>query len=275
MSELQSQDEHFEEVESEEVEQADVEEQDNDADLATDSEPEHEENTEDDVEKSNKVNQEAINKVINRKHYEAQEAKRQAEEYKRQLEQYQQQQTSQAPQVPPRPDPFDDDYDTKMANYEQAVAAKGRYEYEQQLRQQQQWEQTQRQQQEQQAKMQEGLTKYVEVGKKAGMSVEEMTQAGQMVESYGLTVDLQNYLLTDDDGPLIVKHLAANPVLTAELSNMTPYQAAIYLERSVRPQALKLKPKTTAAPNPAKRVQSGNVDPDLGRFKHIGGAKFE
>lgn len=275
MSELQSQDEHFEEVESEEFEQADVEQQDNDADLATDSEPEHEKNTEDDIEKSNTVNQEAINKVINRKHYEAQEAKRQAEEYKRQLEQYQQQQTSQAPQVPERPDPFDDDYDAKMANYEQAVAAKGRYDYEQQLKQQQQLEQNQRQQQEQQAKMREGLTKYVETGKKAGMSVEEMTQAGQMVESYGLTVDLQNYLLTDDDGPLIVKHLAANPVLTSELSNMTPYQAAIYLERSVRPQALKLKPKTTAAPNPAKRVTSGNVDPELGRFKHIGGAKFE
>lgn len=267
MSELQN-DDYIEQTELESNEEVAEVEDDQPSELAPDSEPQHEENS---VEPEQNFNQEAVNKVINRKHYEAQEAKRKAKELERKLAQYEAQ-TSQAPLIPQKPDPFDDDYDAKMVQYEQAVIAKARHDANQEVLQRQQQEQQQRQQYEQQQKLQQDLQRYVESGKKAGMSVEEMTQAGQIVDSYGVGVDLQQALIADEDGALIVKHLAANPAMAAELASMTPYQAALHLERAVRPAAKQLKPKTTSAPNPPKRLQGGDVDPELGQYKNVNGS---
>lgn len=258
-------------VEVNESEDAEVEaDEPESSELAPDSEPQHEENSDEP-----KFNQEAVNKVINRKHYEAQEAKRKAEELERKLAQYEQQQQQAAPSVPAKPDPFDDDYDSKMVEYEQAIRQRAQWEYQQQAQQQQQYEQQQRQQQEQQQKLQESVTKFVEGAKANGITQEEIAAAGQVVESYGLNTDLQMHLLADPDGALIVKHLAANPSDVVALSQMSPYQAGVFIEQNLRPAAGRLKPKTTSAPPPNKRVSSGTVDPELGKYKHIGGAKFE
>lgn len=269
MSELQSEEtiDNDEYVEVEENESAEIDSEQS-AELATDSEPQHEENSE---EPKADPNQEAIQKVIDRKHFEAKEAERKAEEYRKQLEQYQNQQPV-APTIPERPDPFDDDYDAKMQHYEQAVAAKGRHDYEQQVRANQQQQEQQRLQAEQQQKLNESLGKYVESGKKAGMSIEEMQQAGQIVDSYGIGAEIQQALIADEDGALIVKHLAANPAAASEIASMSLYQAALHLDRTIRPMAKQLKPKTTSAPAPNKRVQSGSVDPDLGQHKHVNGS---
>ena len=271
MSELQSDEvaiDNDEYVEVEENEVAEVEEQP--SDLAPDSEPQHEENSEEPA-----FNQEAVNKVINRKHYEAQEAKREAEELKQRLQQYEQQGQQAEPQLPSKPDPFDDDYDAKMGQYEQAIERRAQWKYEQQQKQHQQFQAQQQQAQEQQRKLQESAAKYMESAKANGITQEEIVAAGQVVESYGLNTDLQMHLLSDTDGALIVKHLAANPAEIASLTQMSPYQAGIYIEQKLRPAAKQLKPKNSNAPPPNKRVSSGNVDPELGRFKHIGGAKFE
>lgn len=258
-------------VEVDESESAEIEADESESsELATDSEPEHEQNTEE-----AKFNQEAVNKVINRKHYEAQEAKREAEELKQRLQQYEQQNQQMEPRVPEKPDPFDDDYDAKMGQYEQAIAHRERWRYEQHITQQQQQYAQQQAQQEHQRKLQESASKYMETAKANGITKDEVIAAGQVVESYGLNTDLQLHLLNDSDGALIVKHLAANPAEIANLSQMSPYQAGIYIEQNLRPKARQLKPKSSNAPPPNKRVSSGNVDPELGRFKHIGGAKFE
>lgn len=243
------------------------------SELATDNEPQHEQNSEEPETAS--FNQEAVNKVINKKHYEAAEAKRQAEEYKRQLDAIQSQQQSHAPVIPEAPDPYDDDYESKMAEYRTAIEAKGRYDAEQRYLHEQQQMQQQQQQQELMQKQQEAALKYVEAGKKAGMSIEEMTQAGQAVEMYGIGQDLQNALLSDEDGPLIVKHLAANPALASSLSQMQPFEAALYIERTVRSEAKQLKPKSTNAPTPTKRVASNSVSSESGRYGNISGATFE
>lgn len=273
MSELQSEESGIDNindefVEVDENESAEVEDN-QPSDLATDSEPGHEENTEEP-----KFNQEAVNKVINRKHYEAQEAKRQLEEAQRELEKYRQTQ-QQEPALPEKPDPFDDNYDAKMQQYEQAIAQRARYSYEREYTQRQQQEAQQRAQYEQQQKMQESAAKFVESAKLNGITQEELVSAGQTVESYGLNTDLQMHFLTDPDGALMVKHLAANPNDVIALTQMTPYQAGVYIEQNLRAKAKQLKPKNSNAPPPNKRVSSGNVDPDLGKFKHIGGAKFE
>lgn len=243
------------------------------SELATDNEPQHEQNSEEPETAS--FNQEAVNKVINKKHFEAAEAKRQAEEYKRQLDAIQNQQQTHAPVVPEAPDPYDDDYESKMADYRTALEAKGRYDAEQRYLQEQQQIQQQQQQQQAMQQQQEIANKYLEKGRKAGLDVNEMIQAGQTIQNYGLSDELQAAIASDDDGPLIVKHLAANPVLAVELAQMPTYQAAIHLHTKVRPEVQQLKPKSTNAPTPTKRVNSGVVDTELSQLPNIAGGTFE
>ena len=274
MSELQNDEaviDNDEYVEVDEAESAEVEaEEPESSELAADSEPEHEENSDD-----SKFNQEAVNKVINRKHYEAQEARREAEELKQRLQRYEQQSNNAEPQVPQRPDPFDDDYDDKISQYEQAVEKRAQWRYQQESQLRQQYETHQQMQIKQQQQLQESTSKYMESAKTNGITQEEVVSAGQVVESYGLNADLQMHLLNDPDGALIVKHLAANPQEVIALTQMSPYQAGVFIEQKLRPSAQRLKPKNTNAPPPNKRVSSGSVDPELGKYKHIAGAKFE
>ena len=242
------------------------------AELAPASEPEHEEKT-DEAEDSSKVNQEAINKVISKKHFEAKEAERRALAAEQELERLRQAQAV-VPEVPQKPDPYDDDYEYKMLKYEQAITEKAKYDANQQLLRQQQEQQAQQAQYEQQQRLNAQLQEYVERGKEQGMTVEEMTQAGQLVESYGIGVDIQHALLGDKDGALMVKHLAANPVMANQLANMNPFQAAMFIEQNVRPSAQALKPKSSTAKPPPKRVEKTAND-TTGSYRYIGGAKFE
>lgn len=268
MSELQNQ---VEELEPEVDETNEAEIQNESSELAPDSEPQHEQNSEEPNDSN--INQDAINKVINRKHYEAQEAKREAEELRQRLAQYEQQ-SSQAPVVPEKPDQFDDDYDAKFAAYERAVAERAKFDAQQELTRKQEQQALERQQLEQQQKLQQQLATYVENGKAAGLTQEEMVQTINIAESYGINQDIQAALLADADGALIVKHLAANPTVTMELTQMTPYQAALYIERTIRPAAKQLKPKQTTTPPPATRVQTGTVDPELGKYPHAARGTF-
>ena len=108
MSELQN---DF--VESEIIDQPEVENQDIGVDLAPTSEAEHEEQPQAVDEEQQK--QEAINKAINKKHFEAQQAKRELEAANARIQEFEEKQreqmAAQVGNIPPMPDAFDDDYD--------------------------------------------------------------------------------------------------------------------------------------------------------------------
>jgi len=260
-------DEYVEEVENEEVTEANEP-----SDLATDSDEEHEENP---IDSEKQVNQDAINKRISQKHFEAEQAKREAAEYKRKLDEYEAQNRQQAPQVMERPDPFDDDYDTKVAAYEESIKNNVRYEYEQNVQSQY----AQQQQAEQQRKQGEEINKkaqiYTERAKAFGIDTQELQQAGQLVTSYGLSEDVAMHILDDEQGALITKHLAANYNDAEKILSMPPIQAALYIERAIKPKLAALKPRKTNAPPPATKVNGGGGDKDAGKYNYIGNAKFE
>ena len=156
------------------------------------------------------------------------------------------------PEIPPIPDPFDDDYEQKVtkrdealrdaAVYDAVMAAKG---YQ---------EQTQKQQQE--AERQEQLRKDVESysnrAKRAGISEAELQMAGQIV-SPELSESLVTHILTDDKGPLITKYLAANMDELAKVKAMDPMRAAVYLATEIKPKAAG-KP-ATRPPKPTEPVE--------------------
>lgn len=267
MSELQN--DSIEPIQSEESQE--VENLEQGAELAPDSETQHEQKAEADV------NQDAIQKVINKKHFEAKEAERKAAEFQKQLEEYQRKemeaQASRFQSLPEAPDPFEDNYDEKLKSYQQAIYEKAKFDaqneaYQQQTLQQQQLEQAKKAQ-ELQAKAQT----YESRAKELGISKEEVQLTGQTLVNAGLNEDLANAILEDSDGPLMAKYLSANLSDLEVLQSSNPYLAGAKLNE-IKQKANALKPKSSKAPEPATIVKGSTVDTESKRFVHSKGATF-
>jgi len=82
------------------------------------------------------------------------------------------------------------------------------------------------------------------------------------------------HILADSDGPLITKHLAANPQEGYQLASMSPYQVGSFLD-GIKAKASALKPKKTNAPAPAERLTGNGADPEAGKYKNLRGTKYE
>tara|TARA_R110002096_G_scaffold136233_2_gene288666 strand:- start:156 stop:968 length:813 start_codon:yes stop_codon:yes gene_type:complete len=246
------------------------------ADLATDSDEVHEDTPHVDEEA---VKQEAIQKTINKKHFEAKEAERKLKDAEKQILEFQtkerEQYAAKVGTIPDMPDPFDDDYDVKMKQRDEAIIAQANFNQVNQNFQQQQQHQQQQVQAEKQQQLQTQMQAYNTRTKELGISQEELQAAGNTVAQYGISDDLTMAILADSDGPLLTKYLAANPTELSDLSGMNPLQAAMHIERNVRAKATALKPRTTNAPKPSDNLRGKGAKPANDKYKHISGAKFE
>lgn len=268
MSELQND----EVVQDEQVPEV-VENQEIESDLATDSDGQHEQKPVDET-----VNQDAIQKRINAKHFETQQTKRDLDAANKRIEAFEarqrEQEAEQVGNIPPMPDSFDDDFDEKMAAREAQIVKKAQFDASQATLNQQQQFQQQQDAQKKQQEVQAQVQVYATRTKDLGISQDEIQAAGNVVAQYGISDDLTMAILGDSDGPLITKYLAANPVELSSLSAMNPMQAAMHIERNVRSKATDLKPRTTNAPKPASDISSG-ANAKGSTYKNISGAKFE
>lgn len=270
MSELQEN----QEVEQQVVDEPQGEQPSNDgAELAPASEEQHEQNTQQHEELSPNAQ-----KVINKKHWEAKEAERVAAEYKRQLEELkanQQSQQNAEPIVPPMPDAFDDDFESKVLERDKKLMERAQWQHTQTVTQQQQQQHEQQQLQQQQQEVLSKVQTYENKAKEFGIDRNELEQVGNLVSQSGISLDLQMALLDDPDGPLIVKHLASDIQSLDQLTKISPYQAALFIDQKIRPKAVNLKPKTSNAPPPPDNLTGGNFDSDASKYSIVAGAKFE
>ncbi len=244
------------------------------AELAPASGAEHEEG-----QQEAPVDNDKVQKVINKKHWEAKENERKYEDERRQREELElklrELQAPQEPIVPAMPDQFDDDYENRMREREQAIADRARWEEQKAITQHQSQQAENQRMLDEQRQLQDKVKSYTDRAQEFGISQQELAQLGQQVGSYGISDDLTKELLSDPQGPLLVKHFASSPTDLDAVSKMSPFQAANYINENVRPKAQGLKPKTTNTPAPAQQLKAGSADPELGRHKLIGGATFE
>jgi hypothetical protein len=174
--------------------------------------------------------------------------------------------------IPPMPDSFDDDFDAKIKIRDDAIIAKANHTATNNAYLQQQQNQQQQAQQAQQAEFNKSVITYSERATELGIGADELQQAGNVVGNYGLSGDLIKHILSDPDGPLITKHLAANPMEAHELANMSPYAIGSKLD-AIKSSAAALKPKQSNTPAPIDGVKGNGVTPG-DKYKHISGAKF-
>ena len=227
--------------------------EDTDSELA--SEPDEDQEKETDEADEHRINQEKINAVINKKHREKMEALEEAERLRKQLQQYEST-SNNAPEVPELPDPFDDDYDKKLSEYRDSVFKRAKWEAEQEAAQKHEAQRLEQQQREQLEQVSNSLQTYTKRAEEIGISAEELQKYGNDAGQY-LNLDMQLAIVNDEDGALITKYLAQNPLEAQSLSQMNPYQAALHLERGIRPKAQALKPRKSNAPKPPQKVVGG------------------
>ena len=204
---------------------------------------------------------ERFNKRYNKLHFEREEQRRRAEaaeqlnaELQAKLPQ------EQRPSVPDMPDPYDADFGPKMAARDTALRDTAAYDARQTLAAEQQQTEEQQAQATQQAALITRVTTYTERAQKHGINAEQLQVAGQTVAQYGISDELTNFILDDEQGPQITAYLSKNPGELDELSRLTPVQAAVRIATVVKPKASQHS-GLSGAPEPVTGLSGGGAPP--------------
>lgn len=165
--------------------------------------------------------------------------------------------------IPPMPDSFDDNFDEKVRLRDEAIIAQTKHNTQNESYLQQQQNQQLATQQAEQAEFSKKLQSYNDRAVELGIKSDELQVAANVVGNYGLSDDLIKYIVSDSDGPLITKHLAANPMEASELIGMNPFDIGNKLNQ-IKANASALKPKKSNTPDPVEVLQGSSV----GESKH-------
>ena len=197
-------------------------------------------------------------KAINKQHFKFREEQRRNQELQKRIEELEAKtkpQIEESKDIPPIPDSFDDDYEVKIRQREEAIRLNAQAEA---LRNAQEAEriQKERDRQRQELERSEQLnSEFVQRASDLGVNPQALASAQNAVIQYGITPELADTLLKDDLGPLMVQYLEANPLELSDIVNSSPMQAGLLLAE-VKSKSAGLKPKTeTDAPPTSYQYQ--------------------
>lgn len=216
--------------------------------------------TEEKQSKSEDSDQDKVQRAINKQHakYREEERKRiaaenSAKELKEKLEKLEAEKGEIV--IPPMPDAYDEDFEQKAAAREEAIRQQAVRDAQQKViveRQQAADEEAEKAEQE---RINSLVSDYDKHTVTLGLDVEEISKAGKVVVDYGISGEVAEYILSDADGPLITKYLAANPIELDDLRNMTPINAAMKINTSIREAASTMKPQASQTPDPVEILE--------------------
>jgi len=208
--------------------------------------------------------------VFNAKMAEGKRAQRELEAEKQKLANQLQEMQAQLPQnqrpeMPDVPDRYDFDSDEQFNQAKNNFVAKVQEisSFDANANAQAQYNQSLQAQaaQKQQEQIQTTVGGFNDNAKKHGIEAAELNSAINTVNQYGISEDLGLHIMGRNDGPLIAKFLAANPLELDNLNSVTPLQAAVMIETQIASKAAALKPRTTNAPDPLQPLQGGGSTP--------------
>lgn len=167
--------------------------------------------------------------------------------------------TALRPNIPPMPDQYDDNFDELMATRDKAIADGAAFDASAEHSAQATRDREQQQQNDQLGQLQTKVDSYAKRAGDLGISADALRIAGGAVKAHGIDPELAMHIIGDDMGPAITKHLADNPQVLDQVAEMSPMQAAIFIETNVKP-SLSGKPSTNA-PLPAQTIKGGGAPP--------------
>ena len=180
----------------------------------------------------------------------------------------------QAIDVPDFPDEFDDDHDSKLENWKSAVQQQANFNAQRNAAQQSKQAEIEAAQAKANIEYQSNYESYAAKATELGVSQEERVASEQTFMNFQVNGDVEQAIMNDPDGALIIKHLVSNPVDLQNLAGMNPIAAWNHIMTDVKPKASALKPKTSSAPNPSTNISGVGVNLDTGKFPNSEGATF-
>lgn len=181
------------------------------------------------------------------KEREAEEAAARAQELEQKLAEMQ---APQRPEVPPMPDPYDDDFEQKIQDRDKILQEAAAYDAQQRLRQEYE-ESLARQQQEQElTQLAEQVQTYSDRAEKLGIKPDELQRAGAAVARFGIDEGISKFILGEEQGPAMTVYLAEHPMELDKMQQMDPYRAAIYIENEIKPRVANARSGAKTPPPP-------------------------
>lgn len=246
------------------------------SELATDTEGQQEQNSQADDEAVKK--QAAIDKAFNDQYFKQKQAERERDEANAKVAEFErlkrESEAAKAGEIPPAPEEYDENFAEKLAAREAALVNNAKYQAGQDLYLQQQAATQQQQIAQQQANYQQAQTAYNVRATELGISPAELQAAENAVVSYGVNGDTAARIMANkEDGPLIVKFLAANAADAISLASMDPYSQGLFIA-GLQSKVDALKPKQTITPKPPEILTGGGAELDAGKFPNSKGVKI-
>lgn len=209
--------------------------------------------------------QRIFDEAVGKKVFKLREKEREAEALKKQLEEIQAKLPQETrPVVPDLPDPFassDEEYRKRLQERERAISEAAAYDARQQLVYAQQQQAEQEVARQRQAALEEQVKSYAQRATTLGVKPEELQVAGNIVAQFGIDDTLVNYILQDDQGPLITKYLSQNLTELENIRSLPSTMAAVRIATQVKAKAAALKTKVNQAPKPIQTPHGAGVAP--------------
>ena len=222
--------------------------------------------------KQQKVFEEALAKKVHKQR----EAERESERLRRELEEVKARLPKQErPPVYESPDPFaysDNEYKQRLQYREQSLVQAAQWDAQQNALKYQEQVRANEQARKQHEELAETVKTYAGRAVKLGVRPEELQAAGNLVAQAGLSEDIVQYILHEEQGALFTKYLADHPSELEELRDLTPTRAAVRLATMIKPKLVALQPKVNRAPDPLIKMSGSGKPPKPSGVK---GAVYE
>ena len=199
------------------------------------------------------INQEAVQRKINKAIFARYEEARKREEAERKLEEAERKLAatdSKTVTVPDMPDLFDPDYDNKVKARDEALRAQAEANAIKAL----ELKNAEQAMQQQAEKEREKITGYISAmydkAEKLGIKKDDLRQADDMVATFIKDPQLATFIISHDNAAQIINHLASNISELEQISKMNSIQAAAHIVTNVLPSANDFKPAIPSTPDP-------------------------
>jgi multidrug efflux pump subunit AcrB len=175
--------------------------------------------------------------------------------------------------IPPIPDPYEDDFEEKLKAREDAITRNAQKDAQQQSALDKQNAQREAVEKANQERVQVLIDDYDKRIGTLGLDANDIARAGKTVVDYGISGEVAEFILQQEDGPLITKYLADNPLELDDLRNMQPIDAALRINSTIKEAASALKPQASNAPDPVETLNGRGASEQVSPL--IKGATFE
>ena len=187
--------------------------------------------------------------------FKAREAKRENEELKRKLAEVQQPVVDDRPAVPDLPEYPEQ---AEIQAFQQATQNAAVWDYQQKQTQEAEYNAQVAAQNQQVEQVQKLRADFVTNSTAAGIQIEDLQTAGNVVENYGLSPQIAQSIMADKDGGLVLLQLATNPADIQALNNANMLTLGT-LYADIKAKSANLKPKQSNAPPPAETLDGAGA----------------